>query len=337
MGLRVRVVAPAGPVGPERLEAGLAALRARGCVVSLGHSVRHGWGHLAGSDEERAADLVEALCHPELDLVWAARGGFGGLRLLPLLDWGRLAACRTRPALVGYSDLTSLQNVLRGRLNWPCWHAPMAATELPDALDPLSAASLAGLLASCSAESAPDLCAVAGQGGWRVCGEDELAGCAARVVLQAPGFRQVLGLPAGQVWSAGRAAGPLAGGNLSVLTSLFGAWDGVAAGSILLLEDHGEYPFRLDRHLAQLRNAGVLASAAGVLLGSFLNCEEPDPDKATFSAEVLLRQYLRPLSVPVLAGLPFGHAAPRLSIPLHGRAVIETETTKPISHGSPPV
>ena len=326
MGLRVRVVAPAGPVGPGRLEAGLAALRARACVVSLGHSVRHGWGHLAGSDEERAADLVEALCHPELDLVWAARGGFGGLRLLPLLDWGRLAACRTRPALVGYSDLTSLQNVLRGRLDWPCWHAPMAATELPDALDPLSAASLAGLLASCSSGGAQDLCAIHETVGWRICREEELTSCAARLTLEATGFRQVLGLSAASVWSSGRAAGPLAGGNLSVLTSLFGAWDGPAAGSLLLLEDHGEWPFRLDRHLAQLRNSGVLASAAGVLLGSFLNCEEPDPDKATFSAEELLRQYLLPLGVPVLAGLPFGHVAPRLSIPLHGRATLEAGT-----------
>lgn len=322
-GLRVRVVAPAGPPRPGRLEAGLAELGRLGCRVSTGRALRRGWGHLAGGDEERAADLMEALLDPDTDLVWAARGGFGGLRLLPLLDWGRLEARRgPRPPLVGYSDLTSLQNLLRARLDWPCWHAPMVATELAEARDPLSAASLAGMLGALSG-TVGELCAVLDEAGWRLADARETAACAARLVLEGEGFRQTLGLPAAAAWAGGRAAGPLAGGNLSVLTSLFGAWAGPPRGSLLLLEDHGEYPFRLDRHLAQLRNSGALASVAAVLLGPFLDCAEPDPDKATFSAEELLRQYLLPLGVPVLADLPFGHQAPRLSIPLHGQATVE--------------
>jgi len=324
--LRVRVVAPAGPVRPERLRAGAAALVARGCEVRWSASVERVLGHLAGPDEVRAADLQDALLDPDVDVVWAARGGFGGLRLLPLLADDRLAARpeAERPPLVGYSDLTSLQNALAGRLGWPCWHAPMVASELADSQDPVTEAGLLALLASLRGQEVRlDLCQDE-TGTWRCGNPDRQEEDSARLRLAAPSFHLELAFHRAHVWKRGRAAGGVAGGNLSVWTSLYGSgWEREPAGCLLALEDHGEYPFRLDRHLAQLANSGDLARCAGLLLGSFARCEEPDPDKSTFSAGELLRQAAEKVRGPVLAGLPFGHTAPRIPLPFHGTATVE--------------
>ncbi len=326
--LRLRVVAPAGPVQPHKLEQGLDFLRGRGHQVVEGKALRLVHGHLAGTDAQRAADLMDALLDPAAHAVWAARGGFGGLRLLEHLDWERLRAVppMERPPLIGYSDLTSLQNALHLLLDWPCWHAPMVATELCQERDPLSDASLNGMLAALGKATHPSLLAAGrdSTGDWRLCSKEEVAAFPARLHLRVPGFEQILGLPAECVWGPGRAEALSVGGNLSVLTSLFGGRVPFhARARCLWLEDHGEYPFRLDRHLAQLANSGALKDCSALLLGSFLNCEEPDPQKSTFTAEELLRQAAQCVPGPVFSGLPFGHTAPRICLPFHGTCTVE--------------
>jgi len=104
--LRIRVVAPAGPVHREDLEAGLALLRRRGFDVLEGRFLRERRGYLAGTDGERLRDLEEALYDPLADFVWFARGGYGTTRLLPLLQGEGL---RRRPKILcGFSDATAL-------------------------------------------------------------------------------------------------------------------------------------------------------------------------------------------------------------------------------------
>jgi len=208
----------------------------------------------------------------------------------------------------GYSDLTALQAALLRRLGRVSWHAPMVAVELAGALDPLSAAWLDWAL-ELDAGPAPPAAA-----GPRLTVAHPVAGRPPRT----------LALDPARVLAPGRAEGPLVGGNLSVLASLAGTpWWPDFEGALLLLEDHGEYPFRLDRHLAQLANAGALERVAGVLLGHFPACDEPDPAKSTFRAAELFEQWFGPLGVPVVAGLPVGHATPRIALPIGGRARLE--------------
>ncbi len=286
--MRIHVVAPAGPVNEARLVRGMNWLRAQGHELIEGKHLRDTWGHLAGRDQERADDLMHALCDESAELVWAARGGFGCARLLPLLDWQRLETVTHAPMLVGYSDLTALQLALWTQLSWNSLHAPMVATEV-GALDPLSAASLAPWLRG---ERTP----------------------------------MSLDLREGQVLAGGCARGSLLGGNFSVLTSLLGSpWFPQDEELVLFLEDHGEYPFRMDRYLAQLRNSGVLARTRAILLGHFNNCVEPDAEKSTFSLAELFEQYFLPLGIPVIQGLPFGHAEPRLSLLQGATALVDTE------------
>ncbi len=320
--MRIRLVAPAGPVAPERIELLVKRLESEGHQVIEGARVRQVYGHLAGRDEDRLADLMAALCDSECDLVWALRGGFGCLRLLPALDHEKLAACTRRPVLLGYSDLTSLQNLLLAKHGWPCWHGPMGATEYYTAMDPLSAASIASLFDWLDSGSG-SLRAVLHDGKWNLLEGTEVPDHAARVFVSQRGYLLELFFPQESVLSPGRREAPLFGGNLSVLTSLCGVAGAAPGESTLLLEDHGEYPFRLDRHLAQLVACGWLKECRAVLLGSFMNCDEPDPDKSTFSLDELVSDHLVQEGRPVIRSMPFGHSEPRICLPLGWQACVE--------------
>ncbi len=132
-------------------------------------------------------------------------------------------------------------------------------------------------------------------------------------------FSLLLGRPTapmrGRVLVPGSARGPLAGGNLCLLASTSGTpWALRPEGVILALEEVGETPYRIERMLVQLRQAGAFDDIVGVALGSFHGCH-PTPD-AGFTLDDIFREHLEPLNVPVLAGLPFGHGADNVGLPL---------------------
>ena len=119
--------------------------------------------------------------------------------------------------------------------------------------------------------------------------------------------RQVEPLSGTEVVRAGVVEGPLLGGNLSLLASLVGTrWMPSLSGAVLLIEDVGERPYRLDRMWTHLALAGALDGVVGIVLGEFTDCEEKD---ATFTAREVLHELVSALGVPVLAGLPIGHGA----------------------------
>ncbi|HZS37925.1 MAG TPA: LD-carboxypeptidase [Polyangia bacterium] len=113
----------------------------------------------------------------------------------------------------------------------------------------------------------------------------------------------------------GRATGPLHGGNLELLSRLCGTpWQPRLDGAILLLEDVGERPYRVDRALTQLLLAGALDGLRGALVGEFHKCA--DPDNAPPSAEDVIAERLASLGIPILAGAPIGHGARNRAVPL---------------------
>lgn len=125
----------------------------------------------------------------------------------------------------------------------------------------------------------------------------------------------------GRVLLAGRAEGHLRGGNLCVLASLCGTrWQLRAKGHLVLLEDIGEAPYKLDRLLTQLIEAGCFDGAAGFVLGSFLGADPPEG--AEWQTLDVIRDLLRPFGVPVVCDLPIGHGPRNLAVPF-GRARIE--------------
>jgi muramoyltetrapeptide carboxypeptidase len=122
--------------------------------------------------------------------------------------------------------------------------------------------------------------------------------------------------------SGGRREGRLVGGSLTMLAASIGAdWEIDTRGAILLLEEVGERPYRIDRMLQQLRNAGKLAALAGVGVGDVSTCH--DPKYPSPDAEEVILEVLRPLRVPLVLGLPFGHTPRNRAWPFGARATID--------------
>jgi len=247
IGDRVRVVAPAGPFPEDLLRAGVAELAGWGLHVTLGDHVldRHPTlGYLAGTDADRADDLRQAWCDPDVDAVFCARGGYGCLRLLDHLDWDTLAAAAPKP-LIGSSDTTVLLHTFATRLAAPTVFGPMIATN-GFVTDPVA--------------------------------REHLRRC-----LFEPDHPIVVTGPDAGPLVEGTADGVTAGGNASLLAVLAGAEPPPPAGAILLLEDIAEHPYRVDRILTQLSRAGWLADVAGIALGAWTDCGPPEGIRAVLA------------------------------------------------------
>ncbi len=129
----------------------------------------------------------------------------------------------------------------------------------------------------------------------------------------------------GQSWCSGQAEGPLLVANLTVATHLLGTPHlPPLKGAILVLEDVGEAPYRIERMLTHWRLSGVLQQLAGLGLGSFEGCDNPaDGDRPSFSLEQVLRERTADLGIPVVAGLPIGHGSCNAALPLGVRARLD--------------
>lgn len=284
-GARVAVVAPSGPVPEERLQAGLDLLRGWGLdpVVAPHVLARHGeLGYLAGTDEQRAADLQGAWCDPSVAAVLCARGGYGAQRMVDLLDWEAMRAAGPK-VFAGFSDVTVLHQAFATRLGLVTLYGPAAA-----GVDFLKSARA----------------------------QDHL-----RATLFAPeSVRTITAVPpGGTALIPGRAGGVTLGGCLSLLASDLGtphAHPGARNG-LLLMEDVGENPYRLDRYLTQLLRTGWLDGVTGIVLGSWAGCGPYGELRA------VLADRLGGLGVPVAEEFGFGHGVGALTMPLGVRAELD--------------
>lgn len=271
----VAVIAPAGPCkDAERLAQVEPFFARHGLQARLypSCSTTHPLhDYLSGSDEQRLTDLHAALADDSIAAIFALRGGYGCARWVDRID---TALLRVHPKpLIGYSDVTTL-HALWSREGLPSFHAPM-----PDS----------DWLADGGSDDAQALLALLMQ-----------------PLVRGASFGPV---PAEAWRRPGIAQGRLVGGNLAVIASLIGTPYAVPVqGNLLLLEDIGEAPYRIDRLLTQLRLAGVLDAAAGFVLGRFTS-DEGD-------ATAVLQEHLLRTHKPVLSGWPAGHGQPNRTLPL---------------------
>ncbi|MFF7763513.1 S66 peptidase family protein [Streptomyces griseorubiginosus] len=283
-GARVAVVAPSGPIVEERLQAGLDILRGWDLdpVVAPHVLDRHGeLGYLAGSDADRAADLQAAWCDPAVDAVLCARGGYGAQRMVDLLDWDAMRAAGPK-VLVGFSDVTTLHQAFATRLGLVTLYGPAAA----------GADFVKNALA-----------------------QEHL-----RATLLAPETVRTL-TSRGPALVPGRARGVTLGGCLSLLATDLGtrhARSGARDG-LLLIEDVGEQPYRVDRLLTQLLRTGWLDGVRGIVLGSWESCGPYDV------LRTVLAERLGGLGVPVVEEFGFGHCEGALTVPFGVAAELDTE------------
>ena len=294
-GDRVRLVAASSALDDlERLQRGIAVLEGWGLVVEAHPAPLRRWGYLAGADLERRGDLVGS--PPEgAGMAGADPGG----------DQPALLACIRG----GWGAARLLEQPLAVPAGWL-----LGFSDVTSLLWSQLARGLGGAI------HGPLVTSLAGEPEW------------SRQRLRDLLFGHALADLQGEGWSGGSASGPLLAGNLTVATHLLGtAHLPDLKGAILVLEDVGEAPYRLDRLLTHWRLGGALQQLAGIGLGRFTGCDDPDgapgegsPDPARrFTVEQVLRDRTADLGIPVVAGLPVGHEPGNAALPLGVRARLD--------------
>lgn len=278
---------PSGVVArPADLRRAVRTLKDLGYSVALDEAALAKAQRFGGDDEARLAAIHRvAAAAPSIAL--ASRGGYGLTRLLDGIRWRELAKAVERGTRwVGYSDVTALQLGLLAHGGAPSWHGPMA-------LDDFSRTPEAGGIDEVT----------------RDCFNEAMSG-----ELEAIGFRTEQGFDGLQ------ARGTLWGGNLTLVCSLLGTkhWPEVKGG-ILFLEDVAEHPYRVERSLLQLAQAGVLQRQKAVLLGDFGGWK-PSPLDRGYKLKDAIAHVRAQVRTPILTGLPFGHVPTKVCLPIGRRA-----------------
>lgn len=273
-GDRVAVIAPSGPVPADRLERGVSRLGGRYEIVqSEGLLARQGF--LAGEDGRRLSELRWAMSDPHVRAIVCARGGYGVMRLLPaLMQMAEATAGQdvsTAP-LVGFSDITVLHALYALRQQVTI-HGPVV-TQLGE----LSGADAESLWAALE-DPAP-----------------------------APAIEGLE--PRGGV--SGRLRGRLLGGNLEMLSRLSGTplSAALAPGGpvVLLIEEVGEVPYRIDRALTQLWLSGMLRSVVALVVGDLVRCGGPsNSGDGLPDAMGVIAERSAAFGIPAFFGAPIGH------------------------------
>jgi muramoyltetrapeptide carboxypeptidase len=238
-----------------------------------------------GGDDAVRLGAIHRVARQAPSIALATRGGYGLTRLLDRIDWKLLARSVSQGTRwVGHSDVTTLHLGLLahakalGRIGWA---GPLAVEDFGrDENDDVTQA--------CFVE------AMSGE-------------------LEAVGFRTEPGFDGLSV------GGTLWGGNLSMVCSMLGTrhWPTVKGG-VLFLEDVNEHPYRIERCLLQLQQAGVLGTQKAVVLGAFNNYK-PSPLDRGFGMKAVVQHLRGTTKVPILTGLPFGHVPTKVSLPVGAR------------------
>ena len=287
----IGLVSPAStPTPREKIEGGVRYLEALGYRVKLGRHVSKAWGYLAGTDEERAEDFNGMINDAEVKAIFALRGGYGTPRILPIIQYRALAK---QPKIIsGFSDITALQLAIYKKCGLVTFSGPMPAVEFWKKPDPYTEEQF-----------------------WRLVTSKTAVGA-----LENPLQERF------DLHREGKASGVMLGGNLALVASTVGTpFMPSLKGAVLVLEEVGEYPYRVDRLFAQLRNAGVLKGVAAMLLGQFSECEPKDPALPHLSVEFLLKEYAQMVDGPVLGNLLYGHVPKKLTVPFGLVATVDTK------------
>lgn len=282
----VAIIAPGGYAPDEAvISRAFDRLQAQGCLVRSYYDPAEKHQRFGGDDKLRAERLHAAASDPDVQIVLALRGGYGMTRLLPMLDLGMLAA--SGKLFVGHSDFTALQMALLAHAGTPSFAGPMICDDFTR--DQASEFTM--------------------QHFWRCLTN-------ASHTVNAPSQGNPVADVSGTLW----------GGNLTMLTHLVGTpYFPQVEGGILFIEDVNEHPYRVERMLLQLLNAGVLARQKALLFGDFSGYRLSSYDNG-YHFEAMLAYIRAQLPIPVVTGLPFGHMQNKVTLAVGCNARLLSDT-----------
>ena len=289
----IGIITP-GTYAQEKDFEAIKLLEARGYKIKIAPAAKSIYGHFAGSDRKRAEDINNFFKDDEVKAILCTRGGYGCARVLDKLDYKMIA--KHPKMLIGFSDVTALHIAIGERCGLSTIHGAM--------------------LVSFSRKNFDS----------EYTRENFFKGLE-------NGFHGEIPMPEGQELKSvinGHAEGVIMGGNLTLLASLAGTpYELNGKGVLLLIEEVGESPYRIDRMMNQLYQSGLLKRINGILYGDFVGCTDPDPSGIEdFTVEQVLKYYARLSGKPVIKNVPAGHGNFNAFIPLGVHAVMDANDNK---------
>ena len=299
----IHLIAPSGASLDNKSPlAGIDWLERQAIAVQNMDCVQRVYERFAGSDEERLAELNAIAALDPQTLVMAMRGGYGLHRVLPGIRWDEIArAVNNGLQICGHSDFTVFHLGLLAKTGAVTLAGPMLNYDF-------------GRLGDDGAPVVPDVFM------WK---HFQAAVNERKLNCEVSTPQSFLGKASSRALT-----GLLWGGNLTVLAGLVGTPYLPSAkqtqGGILFLEDVNEHPYRIERMMMQLLDAGILGNQSAILLGSFSAYRLYDNDKG-YSIERAIEAIRKrlPEALPILTGLPFGHQADKLTLPVGAQATIQ--------------
>ena len=290
-GARIGIVNPAYWLEPERMQRAVSVFRDLGYELVLGETTRLQENKCAGSPEQRAADIMTMFEDSSIEAIICARGGYGGNRVLPLLDYEII---RNNPKIfVGYSDVTGFLTSFAQKSGLVSFHGPMLSTYGQQTIQ--YNLDMFHLLLS-------------GQSDIHITSP---SACKARVLK--PGI----------------ASGPLWGGNLSLVNERLGTGDQIdTAGSILLLEEIDEQLYAFERMMLHLKNSGSLDHINGLLIGEMLEMGDSEVSFGKNTDEIVL-DVCSELDIPIISNFPCGHGDYQATLPVSHHVEIHANEDNP--------
>ncbi|MGL5380157.1 S66 peptidase family protein [Clostridium sp.] len=274
----IGIICPSSPEDSAFIDEKISKFKELGFNIKEGSYIYDTYGYLAGTDTDRAKDLMDMFSNPEIDAIVCFRGGYGCVRMAPYLD---LNIIKKNPKpFCGYSDITLLLNYINKKCNFPTFHSPMINSKFDDEL---TLKYFMNVLTNFNKNSFYNLKKLSNNN------------------IQYINKRDF--------------TGKLVGGNLSLIASTLGTpYEVDFNNSILLIEEISENPYAIDRMLSQLILSGSLKKCSAIILGHFTDCS--CKNKNTFSLIEVLYQKLSHLDIPIIIGLPFGHDYPNITLPI---------------------
>jgi muramoyltetrapeptide carboxypeptidase len=293
----IGIISPATSVtDPDQLAKAEEALKYFGLTAKFGKNVLKGTGYKTRTVDERLDDLHSMFADKDVSAVFCLRGGYGSAQLLDKIDYDLL---RKNPKIfLGYSDITAMHIAINKLSGLITFHGPVLLSGFSNyTVDYFRKALF---------DTKPI---------GKISNPDTKSGI--RLIHPTRTIR------------SGKAAGKLIGGNLSLICSLMGTpYEIETQGKILFIEEVGEEPYRIDRMLIQLRLAGKLQSAAGIVFGECLDCNSDGLQPShiwDYSLGEVLDNILGNLNIPVFYGLTIGHTNDQITIPIGVNASIDTD------------
>ena len=277
----IGIISPASsPDEFTRVERGVKYLEGLGYRVKVGANVGKNHGYLAGTDQERVDDIHSMFKDKDVKAIFTVRGGYGAFRLLDKIDY---RIVKNNPKIfVGYSEITSLQMAFFEKAELMTFAGPMVAVDFYDEISSYTEEYF-----------------------WETITSNKKLG-----KLKFPENQKLPSL------QKGIASGRLIGGNLAVFAGLLGTeYFPNLTGKILMIEEIGELPYRVDRLLNQLRLSGTFKKVKGIILGRFIDCHELDPNKKTLTLGEVISDYVATLKIPSIYTFPHGHIKDFVTIP----------------------